>query len=384
MTDIIFIGGGPIGLLAAIQLKLTCPQKEILLFEKYEEPIRNHAMYVDHRSFARMNRNEGFGELLDSLSSKIIISELEKKLRAYALSINITIQYREIKDFDALKTEYPDTQYFVGSGGLRGIIHPQIFNSENQINDALRYAVEVKYKASGATKSLSKMYQVLSQRNHLVSEYVGHLKDEVTPISLRIFIDEPTYQEMKNATFKNPYSLADTGKIPKDLLDSMVHYLNLRENLAQEVRIEDSLKISTITLSVYASMDFCKRVDGKAIFKIGEEAFACPFYRSFNDNASCIPYFTKSMQALFEQRTVESKASSYSSFYAPSSSIEEKEPLKYYQQRIQRFVNSEIPTIYLLNSGIDMIESSAASSRYVSSSSRRTDENTTGSSCTLS
>lgn len=47
MTDIIFVGAGPIGLLGAIQLKLQCPDKEILMFEKYEVPIRNHAMYVE-------------------------------------------------------------------------------------------------------------------------------------------------------------------------------------------------------------------------------------------------------------------------------------------------------------------------------------------------
>lgn len=366
MTDIIFIGAGPIGLLGAIQLKLQCPEKEILMFEKYETPIRNHAMYVDQSSFAGMDRSKGFGEVLDSIASKVIISDLEKKLREYATSIGIKIQYQEIKDFNELKNQYPDTNYFVGSGGLRGIIHPQVFNGENQINEPLRYAIEVKYKASGATRSLNKVTElpgVLAYTNHLVSEYVGHLRDGLTPISLRIFIDEPTYQVMKDATFKTPYTLSNNDKIPPDLFKTITTYLKGRQHLAAETIEENSLKISAITLSIYASKNFCMKVDGKTIFQIGEESFACPFYRSFNDNASCIPFFTKAMKALFENHNIESNKIGSSSFFSVSTINED--PIEYYQHNVQGLVNSEIRTIHYLNFGIEMLETSVASSQSV-------------------
>ncbi|MGQ3888552.1 hypothetical protein ACQUW5_05910 [Legionella sp. CNM-1927-20] len=363
-ADIIFIGAGPIGLLGAIQLKLQCPYVDILMFEKYETPLRNHAMYIDHRSFANMDRSQGFGEILDNIPAKVLISDLEITLRKYAVAIGIKIQYQEIKDFNELKSQYPNTDYFVGSGGLRGIIHPQVFNSENQINDPLRYAIEVKYKAIGKTRSLNKVTElpgILSYTNNLVSEYVGRLKDGLTPISLRIFIDEPTYQAMKEATFKNPYTLADQNKIPAELFKTINTYLQARKHLANELIEKDSLKISTITLSLYASKHFCKKIDGKVIFQIGEEAFACPFYRSFNDNAFCIPFFTKAMKALFEETHVEVKKFN-SSFYFKVSAVE-KEPLDYYQHDLQSFVNREIRTIHFLNSGIDILESSVATSQ---------------------
>ncbi|WP_242604438.1 hypothetical protein [Legionella gresilensis] len=362
--DIIFIGAGPIGLLGAIQLKLQCPYIDILMFEKYKTPLRNHAMYIDHSSFADMDRSQGFGEVLDNIPAKVLISDLEIMLRQYAESIEIKIQYEEIKDFNELKNQYPTTNYFVGSGGLRGIIHPQVFNSENQINDALRYAVEVKYKAIGKTRSLNKVTEIpgiLSYTNNLVSEYVGRLKDGLTPISLRIFIDELTYQVMKEATFKNPYTLADQEKFPAELFKTINTYLQARKHLANELIARDSLKISTITLSLYASKYFCKEVDGKVIFKIGEEAFACPFYRSFNDNAFCIPFFTKAMKALFEETKVEVKKFS-ASYYFKVSAVE-KEPLDYYQHDLQAFVNREVRTIHFLNSGIDILESSVATSQ---------------------
>ncbi|KTD13708.1 hypothetical protein Lgra_0843 [Legionella gratiana] len=365
MTDIIFIGAGPIGLLGAIQLKLQFPEKEILMFEKYEVPVRNHAMYVEQSSFSGMDRSKGFGEVLDSIPSKVLISDLEKKLREYAASIGIKIQYQEVKDFNELKKQYPETDYFVGSGGLRGIIHPQVFNGENQINESLRYAVEVKYKASGTTRALNKVTElpgVLAYTNHLVSEYVGHLKEGQTPISLRIFIDEPTYQAMKGATFKAPYTLSE-DKIPSNLYETITTYLKGRKHLAGELIEKDSLKISTITLSLYASKDFCKQVDGKIIFQIGEEGFACPFYRSFNDNASCIPFFTKAMKALFKNSNVESNKIGSSSIF--SSSTVEETPLEYYQHNVQGLVNSEIRTIHYLNFGIDMLETSVASSQSV-------------------
>lgn len=366
MTDVIFIGAGPIGLLGAIQLKLLFPEKQILMFEKYEVPVRNHAMYVEHSSFEGMDRSQGFGEILDSISSKIKISDLEKKLREYATSIGIKIRYQEIKDFNELKKHYPDTEYFVGSGGLRGIIHPQVFDSENQINEPIRYAVEVKYNATGATRSLNKITEtpgVLAYTKHVVSEYVGHLKEGQTPISLRVFIDEPTYQKMKGATFKTPYTLLDKDKIPADLYKTITTYLQGRKHLANEVITENSLKISTITLSIYASKDFCKKIDGKTIFQIGEEGFACPFYRSFNDNASCIPFFTKAMKALFENNNIASNKITSGSFFSVST-IEE-DPLEYYQNNVQGLVNSEIRTIHYLNLGLDMLETSVASSQAV-------------------
>ncbi len=370
MFDMISIGGGPIGLIAAIQMQLLFPEKKFLIFEKYEVPIRNHAMYIEQSSFAGMVRTKGFGELLDSIPSKVIISDLEKKLRAYAQSIGIEIQYREIKDFKALQQQYPDTNYFVGSGGLKGIIHPQVFKGEDQINESLRYAVEVKYKAHGKPRALNKLIElpgVLAHTQHVVSEYVGHLKDEETPISLRIFIDEPTYQSMKNATFKNPYTLADKDKIPSTLFETIQTYLNSRELFAEEIIKENSLKISTITLSIYASANFCKQINGKTIFQIGEEAFACPFYRSFNDNASCIPSFTKSMSALFLKENVKSHAINPSLFFSSSISsfITEEDPLSYYEHQVQKLVNSEIGTIYCLNFGLDLLETSAASSRAI-------------------
>ncbi|WP_419421237.1 hypothetical protein ACNVED_15315 (plasmid) [Legionella sp. D16C41] len=364
--DVIFIGAGPIGLLAAIQLKLQFPEKEILMFEKYENPIRNHAMYVEQSSFAGMDTSKGFGEILAQIPTKVLISDLEKTLREYAQTIGIKIQYQEIKNFNELKDQYPDTKYFIGSGGLRGIVHPQVFNNEHQINEPLRYAVEVKYKATGKTRSLNKVTElpgVLSYTKHLVSEYVGRLKDNLTPISLRIFIDEPTFNAMKSATFKNPFTLNDQDKIPAALFETINTYLKARHHLASETVEKDSLKISTITLSLYASKLFCKNLDGKIVFQLGEEAFACPFYRSFNDNASCIPLFTKAMKALFENTNVEVNKISSSSFF--NLSTIEKDPLDYYQYDIQRFVNSEIRTIYFLNSGIEVLESSIASSQAV-------------------
>ena len=147
-----------------------------------------------------------------------------------------------------------------------------------------------------------------------------------------------------------------------DLYNSIITYLKGREHLVAEKIEENSLKISTITLSIYASQDFCKKVEGKTIFQIGEEGFACPFYRSFNDNASSIPFFTKSMKALFENEKVVSNKISPSSFFSVST-IEE-DPLVYYQHSVQGLVNNEIRTIHCLNFGIEMLETSVASTQF--------------------
>jgi hypothetical protein len=363
--DIIFIGAGPVGLLGAIQLKLQCPEIEIKMFEKYQEPSRPHAMYVSQKSFAEMDRSEGFGDILDAIPSKVIISDLEKTLREFAIKIGIDIQYQEIKSFKTLQEQYPNTHYFVGSGGLRGIIHPQVFLGKNQINETLRYAVEVKYKAEGAVRSLSKLTElpgVLANTEHVVSEYVGHLKEGLTPISLRIFISEDDYEVMEGATFKSPYTLEDKAKIPEDLYKTITLYLEARKHLAAEHIKEGSLKISSIKMSIYASKSFSTKVGENIIFQLGEEAFACPFYRSFNDNACCVPYFAKAMTALFKERNIQAESSSSSMFHKTS----QEDPLSYYHRKVQKLVKQEIHTIHALNFGLKAIESSVSSSRHTS------------------
>lgn len=363
MIDIIFIGAGPVGLLAAIDFQLQFPNKKVLMYEKYEVPTRNHAMYVDHKSFSNLNRSKGFGEILDNIAPKVIISDLEVILRKFATAIGIKILYQEINNFNELKQQYPDTQYFVGSGGLRGIIHPQIFNNENQINENIRYAVEVKYKALGGARVLNKFIEVpdvLANTKHVVSEYVGHLKNEVTPISLRIFIDASTYELMQNATFKNPYTLNDKDKIPVELYKTIDHYIKGRKHLAKETIQENSLKISTIKLTIYASKQFGKQIEGNiTIFQLGEEAFACPFYRSFNDNASCIHFFTKAMDALLKNTQMEPNKLNSSSMFK-SRSVEES-PLTYYHRNVQHMIDNEIRTIHLLDTGLKTVTSTVNS-----------------------
>lgn len=43
----------------------------------------------------------------------------------------------------------------------------------------------------------------------------------------------------------------------------------------------------------------------------------------------------------------------------------EETPLEYYQRNVQGFVNSEIRTVYYLNLGIEMLETSVSSSQAV-------------------
>jgi len=366
--DVIFIGSGPIGLLGAIQLKLSCPETDILMFEKYENPVRSHAMYLNHGSFTRMNRTHGFGELIDAMPGKVIIREFELELRAFAVSLGIDICFQQVDDFKELEKEFPDTKYFIGSGGLRGILHSQVFNSDNQVNEPLRYAVEVKYKAEGSVRKLGTLTEVpgvLAHTKHLVSEFVGHEKNGSTPVSLRIFIDEETSLHIREATYKNPFLLDDPDhreKMPSDLLDSIETWLSARRRLAHEIIEDDAVKITMITLSLYASRDFCRETEGKVIFKIGEEAFACPFYRSFNDNAYCIPYFTKAMKALLQKTPVTDFGKGSSRLYSAETHMH---PPEYYQKAIQKFINREMVVVHMLNSGITGLEMSAATSRKV-------------------
>ncbi|ASQ47315.1 hypothetical protein [Legionella clemsonensis] len=54
-------------------------------------------MYVEQSSFAGMDRSQGFGELLDSIPTKVIISDLEKTLREYEHELGLKLNIKKSK-----------------------------------------------------------------------------------------------------------------------------------------------------------------------------------------------------------------------------------------------------------------------------------------------
>lgn len=289
--DVIGIGAGPANLWCLIQAKLKNPNLDILIFEKRTEYARKHLLTINPSSFQRAHKNTGFTNMYQSFGTHIRTNELEARLKEFALGMGIKIEYTEITDVEKLAADYPDTKYFVGAAGRRGIMRKQIFKDEMLEDTKLEYIAEIKYDVLGATRGLSNFWEILPLEchvKHMTEEKVGKEKDGTTPVTLRFFIDEDEYEQLSEARGGEYFTLNDADKIPAMLKATIDNWLNARFKLTEEVRVTDSERITVTELGVYASKEFVKMNEQQQNFiLLGDEAFGVPFFRSLNNALLC-------------------------------------------------------------------------------------------------
>jgi len=109
---------------------------------------------------------------------------------------------------------------------------------------------------------------------------------------------------MKLATFKQPYYLhTHQHLIPKDVLETIIIWFNVKNEYAYGKRIENSEKITCITLSVYQSINFVHYDEKKEkyICLVGDAAFGVPFFRSLNNGIICSRKLSLCIQLYFNE-----------------------------------------------------------------------------------
>lgn len=356
--DILFVGAGPVGLLAAIQMKLHDPKSFILMLEKYKDYQRKHPLILNKDSFVDTHKDPEFQALINSLPKTIRTNELEEILLEFARKIGIEIEYTNVTDCNELAKKY-SSKIIIGADGAHSIVRKQIFNDEYQIKKTLQYICEIKYEVEGKTRYLNTITEgipALSYANHLISEFVGKEKEGKTPVSIRIFIDEETYKKMQEATFKNPYNLKDKAKIESELYESINAWVTARRDFAQEKMIKDSERISVTNLPVYACKKFVKNANDKTWFLVGDAAFGVPFFRSLNNGILCSSQLAKTVHAMFNGIEIED---SYTSFKTSSVSKREITPAQYYENYVQALVRKENFVASVKSVGVGSLESSA-------------------------
>ncbi|CAF4566519.1 unnamed protein product, partial [Rotaria sp. Silwood2] len=129
-------------------------------------------------------------------------------------------------------------------------------------------------------------------------------KENRTPITLHLLIDKQIYEEMKSATFKQPYYLhSHQHLIPKDLLETITIWFNVKKEYANEQRIENSEKITCIVLAVYQSSEFVYYNEEKKQYTclVGDAAFGVPFFRSLNNGIMCSKKLSLCIQSCFSE-----------------------------------------------------------------------------------
>jgi len=305
-SEIIFIGGGPIGLWTAIQTKLLSGRK-ITVIEKYHEYKRAEIrLNLSKDSFRGIPKDEQLQNLVKQWGGRQVpIKEMEDALvkRAEELGIRILRGYQA--DAKQLPEQFPNAELFIDAGGTRSKTRNDIFGEQFQFNTTLQYVAQVQYviekkpdinppkspihQSFHKITTLAETYKIQKFAEHLVEQTIRPLENGTSRVTLRIFgLDKETYDQMVGATFSTPYYFErDLDKVPEKLREILIKWWGSQEELNNEVITEDPTnknKITAIAFGSYASKDAIKMDEKGNIWAlVGDSMEAFPYFRAINN-----------------------------------------------------------------------------------------------------
>lgn len=300
-TDVVIVGGGPVGLWTAIQTKKRNPDAQIKIYERYTEYQRSHVLKLENLSMLLYGKTsedpleKQFYEDVTGKSLKnafqratgsvyIKTNDLEAALKRYAQGVGVDITYETVSDTQTVMDKHPECKTFIAADGAHSRIRQELLGDEAVKDYPLQHVVEVKYQAKAGAKPLDLKgnYKTNKLTKNMVFEYVGREKDGIVPITLRFFVDKKTYDDLPEASFKKPLLLSDGQDIPEQLAQDIKTYMNVRKDKAAEEYVEGSAKVTGLTLSLYAARKFAVHKEDKNWFLVGDAAMGVPYFRALN------------------------------------------------------------------------------------------------------
>jgi hypothetical protein len=302
----------------AIQTKLKIPNSKITIIEKHKEYKRKHILRIDKSTFIGSHNNDNFQKIIKKFEGFTSTNSIENSLKSFCEEVDIDIVYQTVESCTDLLKKYPNARLFIGADGTHSIVKKELFTKDDY---KIKYqnVVEVKYLVSGETRELSNWSEVpsiLLNVKYLIFENIGKLKeDQTTPVTMRIFIDEEEYEDVKDATFKNPYKIDEIKKLKKELKDSIFYWIDERKKITGVDYIEESLTMSSLILEVKSNEKIYKKfeyssvdndteftvVDEKIFLLVGDAAFSVPYFRSLNNGWLCSNFLYRNIDYFFNE-----------------------------------------------------------------------------------
>lgn len=318
--DVVFVGGGPVGLWTAIQTKWLTG-RNVLVVEKYEEYKRaDITLNIAATSLKGIPEEH---QTLKNLTTKwgnkaVPIKEMEDELTRCASNMGIRIIKGVTVDPKTVQNQYPNARVIVGSDGARSGMRTEVSGDQYKFNTPLQYLVQVQYiiETPDKVSEDSSLHKIKAQADSYIKQkFAGHLITENTKslgngqskVSLRIFVDKQTYDDMAQATYRTPYYFQeDLSKVPPKIQDTLIKWWGTHNNLKivkDNENTEKTNKITVIPLASYAAKDVVKvHEDGKVTALVGDASQAFPFFRAINNGFILGTELAKTIGKAFEQK----------------------------------------------------------------------------------
>lgn len=310
MQECVIVGGGPVGLWTAIQLKKRDSNINIYVYERYDEYQRSHVIRLDNWSmilFNKMKNNKHEKEFIKNVTgsslTKMMVgftdtlfirtNDLEKALKEYCFNLNVNIVKKRIKSPEEVEEMHPECMHFIAADGAKSLMRTKLFGSDAVDFKEMQRIIELKFNAENETfKSKENLSNLLSLvklnygSDYLSFEYVGEYKNNLTPITTRMFLNEECFNKIPEATFKEPltFDVIKNKENNVELVKNIENYLNFRMmNHKDKININE-INITKLILSIYAAKRFAifKEENNKAWFLTGDAAMGVPYFRSLN------------------------------------------------------------------------------------------------------
>lgn len=291
--DLVFIGGGPIGLWTAALVKTMNAALSVLVLEKRVNYIRNHVLRVEQESFDAYPG--GISPRLDDFvnhlrTNQIIpVQQIETSLSELNLSAGTKIEFVKVDNPEELVQYFPTTRVFIGSDGARSLIRNEVFQDHPRLEKQLQRFVQITYQIH---KSATLNFHLNPQSFHLgfntISKMHMTLVDERTKQrndradkTLTFSASAEIFNKITGASFANPFNLT-TQSLPDEISHDFLLWTGMKEHVYGEVRILASEKITSIDGTVRISQNFVKSYQGKHWCTLGDAAASFPLERGFN------------------------------------------------------------------------------------------------------
>lgn len=297
MADVVMVGAGPVGLWTALQIKKRNPHCDIVVYERHEQYQRSHVLRLDHWSLLLYGRNtkdarehqfydeitgKQLSQIMTSVADSVYIrtNDLEAALKSYARDKGISIHTQTIYNPEQIMQEHPECTMFIAADGAHSKMRASLLGEKALDEYVLQSIVEVKYKVKGLAIKAN-MLETNQNTNHMVFEYVGREKEGFSPVTLRFFLDEKTYKNLPDASFKSPLAI-DSPLLPQTLKEDIQKYIGMRTHAGDSAFCYDTGFLTKLNLSLYCARKFAIEVDNKAWFLVGDAALGVPYFRALN------------------------------------------------------------------------------------------------------
>lgn len=348
-VDVVIVGGGPVGLWTAIQLKSKCPNINIQILERYEQYKRTQTLRLDlneitndvvKEKLLEIAREHDLTQKKNSLA--IPIQLLEGCFSEVARDLGIKVKKNvaivpktpTVKPPDALLAEvpageevkvevapaprqtltlsqigevYPNAKAIIGADGSHSTVREAHFGPEEKMveRQTVQYLAEFKYRAQVKDAKGKKLkYQTEAYPTEKLAGFRCDETIKIDPetdtatITLRFIVDKKTYEEMGEASFKKP--ITDLDQLPFKLKTAISVWMHAREQLKRDVHIPTHEKVNKIPLDIYTSREFVKRSGKQTVFLVGDAAFGVPYFRALNAGLSCANVLAMNLAVTFQ------------------------------------------------------------------------------------